>query len=182
MVQLYNIKTFFLYKEASTFFSYGCLGSYKISIPCVSIFLFSVLHDMLFFKDKKQSSSIPFAFLKNVSRFFLFLGTSSTAINNGYRLKFGPRGKRTRMSYSAFLFFLKLGYSSRISFLLPLDLISNTKDKKEKFFNVRGINYTSLSKTVFHISSFRSIDPYNFGGIMLRDGFFKYQTWSCKLL
>jgi hypothetical protein len=181
MVQIYNPKNFFFYKEKSIFFSYGRLGSYKISIPCVNDIIFYILSNILFFKKKKLLNMLPSFFFKSLSRFLLFLGISATAINNGYQLKFGPKGKRTRIHYSSFLFFFKLGYSTRISFLLPLDIFSNTKDKKEKFFNLRSLNYNSLSNTVFQISSFRSIDPYNFGGIMLRDGFFKYKKWSSKL-
>jgi len=181
MIKIYNIHAFFLYKEEVFIFSYSKLGSSKFVLPCSKELIFGVLYNIFFFEKKHSHKNNPYDFFKNLNKFILFFGTFCTAILNGIQLKFGPRGKRTRIAFNTGLFFLKLGYSSRIPFLLPFEIISNNKEKKTKFFNLRSINYNTLSKAISHISSFRQIDPYNFGGIMLRDGFFKYKKWNSKL-
>lgn len=179
MIHVYDSNRFFFYKEENYFYSYSQLGSFKIVLYCIQHMLFSVLGSIFFFRKKNAKQNF---FSKSSSRLLRSIGSLSTDILNGIIIKFGPKGKRTRVTYSNSLFFFKLGYSSRVPYLLPMNIVSSAKDKKTLFYNLGSINRNSITNSISHISSFRLIDPYNFGGLMLRDGFFKYSNWSSKLV
>lgn len=178
MIRLYDTNVLFFYKEESFIYFYGNLGSCKLSLQYLISFIFYISSRFFFLKKKTNHN---FFFFKKSNKLFCSIGSFSTYISNGLILKFGPKGKRTRVVYDQLLFFFKLGYSSRIPYLLPLNIISYPKEKKMLFYNLSGIDINSMSSTLFHILSFRLIDPYNFGGLMLRDGIFKYNNWSRKL-
>jgi len=176
MLKRYNKKDFFFYKESMYLCFFSRLGSCKLYYKSQTNYSFYTSNHFFFFTRLYGFSLLSI----QLSSFLRPVSSVLTSLFYGHRTKFGHRGKRVRMYYSSTLFFLKLGYSSRVPFLLPLDVLSFKKEKKIPFYTLLSLKSNSLSKCAFQISSFRLIDPYNFGGIMLREGYFKYSRWLKK--
>lgn len=170
MIYSYNASKVFFYRESTIVYLASLLGSAKASFDEASTFFFNVSQSLLFFKKKTHASS----FFKHASILVGSIGYVVTSLTYGFQIKFGPRGKRSRAYYDSNLFFFKLGYSSRVPYFLPLTLVGSAKPKKSSFFGIHSLRHCSLSSGAAQISSFRQIDPYNFDGLMLRNGYFRY--------
>lgn len=176
MTYNYNSSQVFFYRESKIVFLASIVGSVKVSLLEHAAFFFNSSQSLFLLKPRYRGRS----FFKQSSALVRKLGYLLTSVTYGFRIKFGPRGKRSRTYYDSNLFFFKLGYSSRVPYLLPLTLLGFAKPKKSFFFGIHSIRYCSLSSGVAQISSFRQIDPYNFDGLMIRNGYFKYSRWFSK--
>jgi hypothetical protein len=170
MTYSYNASHVFFYRESKIVYLASLIGSAKVSFVEESTFFFNISQSLLSLKKKSHGSS----FFKHASALIGRIGYVITSITYGFQIKFGPRGKRSRAYYDSNLFFFKLGYSSRVPYFLPLTLIGSAKPKKSSFFGIHSMRHGSLSSGVAKISSFRQIDPYNFDGLMIRNGYFRY--------
>lgn len=167
----YTDSSMFIYNEGSFIYIIGPLGSTKISIFKYStLSVFTVGYSIILLRKTIFSLSCNF-FLQ---KYLQLIGTVFTSLNYGYGLRFSPKGRRVRLSYSNLLFFFKLGYSKRIPYFIGLETVSSKKRKN--YMSIRSINYNSLSSTIHHISLFRMVDPYNYSGITIREGLFKFSN------
>ena len=117
----YSVNNMFFYKEHNLLYLCSLLGSSKLLIAKSDIILFVFYvscRNIFFFKNRCTN---PFIYSNHL---FNIINSISTTLVYGYRIKFGPRGKRVRIFYNKMVFFFKLGYSSRIPFVLPFNLLS----------------------------------------------------------
>jgi hypothetical protein len=170
MTYSYNSVQVFFYRESKTVYLASLIGSAKVSFIEKHSFFFYISQSLFLFKKRSSGAS----FFKHASAIIGKIGYLLTSVTYGFQIKFGPRGKRSRSYYDSNLFFFKLGYSSRVPYFLPLTLVGSAKTKKSLFFGIHSMRHCSLSSSVSNISSFRQIDPYNFDGLMLRNGYFRY--------
>jgi hypothetical protein len=170
MAHSYNSSKIFFYRESKIVYIASLLGSAKFNFSVSSTSFFNISQSILLFKKRTYGIS----FYKQASAILSRIGYIVTSIMYGFQIKFGPRGKRSRAYYDSNLFFFKLGYSSRVPYFLPLTLVGSAKPKKSSFFGIHSIRHSSLSNSIAQISSFRQIDPYNFDGLMIRNGYFSY--------
>lgn len=170
MAYSYNSLQVFFYRESRIVYLASLIGSSKFRFFDNNSFFFYVSQSIVLLKKKTRGCS----FFKQASALIGKLGYLVTSVTYGFQIKFGPRGKRSRAYYDTNLFFFKLGYSSRVPYFLPLTLVGSAKTKKSSFFGIHSIRHCSLSSGIAQISSFRQIDPYNFDGLMIRNGYFRY--------
>ena len=174
----YSYDLLLIYRESELLLLFSGMGIGKVryNTKC-SVLVFSDINTLCVRGSvfKKYRTAIARTYFLN------FLGPCVTSLTQGFFVKTVAKGKRTRFFYDNSLFFFKLGYQKRVPYVLPFNVTSSPKKKTKSYLSVRGLQHNLVSSSAYQLSSFRLVDPYNFGGLVFRNSFFSYQSWNSKL-
>ncbi len=136
MINTINNSILFVYKESSCFYLQTYLGSLKIKLKlnCMSSISSLGLH-----VNKSVFYNSTF-FEKLKSRLLDRLNQLTFSLVYGFNLKYKIKGLGYKSFFKDQILMFKLGYSHKVFFILPMDLISKQKKKKKHFIQLEVYN------------------------------------------